>query len=95
MPFVSNLSALFRLRHLDRQSRWKGNDLIDMTYLSCAAAYCDYVAAERHTGTQLRQIMQARGAAPNTFVTLTELVEALERDDLKTEAERGLGNDFR
>ncbi|MEV0326954.1 hypothetical protein AB0H63_10970 [Micromonospora echinospora] len=88
MPFVSNLSALFRLRHLDRQTRWKSNDLIDMMYLSCAAAYCDYVAAERHTGTQIRQIMESRGETPNTFVTLTDLVEALERDGVQTASER-------
>ncbi|MFG1745779.1 hypothetical protein ACGFJ4_16560 [Micromonospora chalcea] len=88
MPFVSNLSAMFQLRHLDRQTRWKGNDLIDMMYLSCAAAYCNYVAAERHTGTQLRQIMESRGETPNTFVTLTDLVEALERDGVQTASEK-------
>lgn len=87
MPFVSNLAALFRRRYLDRQTRWKANDLMDMMFLSCAAAYCDYVAAERHTGTQLRQIMASRDAVPNTFVTLTELVEALDRDGVKTATE--------
>ncbi|WP_328467271.1 hypothetical protein OHA21_48550 [Actinoplanes sp. NBC_00393] len=87
MPFLSNLSALFRLRHLDRNTRWKENDLIDMMALSCAAGYCDYVAAERHTGTQLRQIMSARGTPPNTFLTLAELVDALDRDGVKTAVE--------
>lgn len=88
MPFVSNLSALFRLRHLDRRTRWKENDLIDMMYLSCAAGYADYVAAERHTGTQLRQIMESKGTPPNTFITLADLVEALDRDSVQTATER-------
>lgn len=88
MPFVSNLSALFRLRYLDRRTRWKSNDLIDMMYLSCAAAYCDYVVAERHTGTQLRRIMERRGETPNTFLTLTDLVEALEQAGVQTASEK-------
>jgi hypothetical protein len=87
-PFLSNLSALFRLRHLDRNTRWKDNDLIDMMALSCAAAYCEYVAAERHTGTQLRQLIKGRGVPPNTFLTLAELVKALDRDGVKTAAEK-------
>ena len=88
MPFVSNLAALFRLRYLDSRTRWKANDLIDMMYLSCAAAYCDYVAAERHTGTQLRQVMESRNAKVNTFITLTDLVAALDRDGVRTATEK-------
>lgn len=88
MPFVANLSSLFGLRYLDRQTRWKHNDFIDMMFLSCGAAYCDYVVAERHTGTQLRRAQERRGESSNVFVTLTAMVEALEKDGVKTSAER-------
>jgi len=90
MPFASYLSELHQLRYLDASYRWKSNDLVDITYLSCAAAYCDYVVAERHTGTQLRQIMTNRKTEPNTFITLSDLVSALERDNVKTASERGI-----
>jgi hypothetical protein len=88
MPFLSLLSALLRLRYLDRQRRWEANDLVDMMYLSCAAAYCDYVVAERYTGTQLRQIQDSRGARSNTFLKLSELVSTLERDGVGTGTEQ-------
>lgn len=88
MPFVANFAALHRLRFLDRKTRWKRNDLIDMMYLSCAAAYCDYVVAEKHTGTQLQAIAKARAEPSNVFVKLADLADALERDGVQTASER-------
>jgi hypothetical protein len=79
---------LYRNRYLDGGYRWKDNDLLDMWYLSCAAAYCDYTVAERGTGRQLHQVFEAQGKTPKVFVTLAELVAALNRDNVKTATER-------
>jgi hypothetical protein len=57
-------------------------------FLACAAAYCDYVAAEKSTGRQLAQVIAGRGLRSNVFVSLPELVAALHRDGVATAAER-------
>jgi hypothetical protein len=88
MPYLSILSALFQRRYLDRNARWKDSDFFDMMYLSCGAAYCDYVVAETHTGTQLQQILRQQGKRANTFLSLAELVKALDRDGVKTAGEK-------
>ena len=61
------------------------SDFFDMMYLSCGTAYCEYVVAETYTGTQLQQILRQQG---NTFLSLTELVKALDRDGAKTASEK-------
>jgi hypothetical protein len=88
MPYLSILSALFQRRHLDRNARWKESDFFDMMYLACGAAYCDYVVAETYTGTQLQQILRQQGKHVNTFLSLAELVEALDRDGVRTASEK-------
>ncbi|WP_143034906.1 hypothetical protein [Glycomyces sambucus] len=93
MPYLSILSTLFQYRHLDRNARWKSGDFFDMLYLSCAAAYCDYVAAETYTGTQIQQILRQQGKRVNTFVSLTDLVAALDRDGVMTASERAARGD--
>ncbi|MQM27916.1 hypothetical protein [Glycomyces albidus] len=93
-PYLSILSALFQRRHLDRNARWKESDFFDMMYLSCGTAYCDYVAAETYTGTQLQQILRQQGKQGNTFLSLTELVTALNRDGVKTASEKAALDDL-
>ena len=75
-----------RLR--DAKRRWNPNDLNDVMFLSCAAAYCDYVVAERSTGRQLAQVLTKRAMDANVFVTLAELEAALRRDQVTTVTER-------
>lgn len=76
-PMVALLSDLFVRRFLDHQTKWSRNDLIDMLHLSSAAAYADYVCAEVHTGTQLRQAQRTMGRKETVFTKLDELVEAI------------------
>jgi hypothetical protein len=50
MPFLRLYADALGERLVNR-ARWEPNDLIDMLYLACAAAYADVVAAE-HKATQ-------------------------------------------
>ena len=53
------------------------NDLIDMLYLACAAAYADGVAAERAAAQYLSTAWQGRPAACPVARTLGRLVSHL------------------
>ncbi|MBG6098787.1 hypothetical protein [Nocardioides luteus] len=89
-PMVGLLSELFVRRFVDHQVKWSRNDLIDMFHLSSAAAYADHVAAETHTGTQLRAAQRALGRAETVHTTLDGLVTALRRDGARADSERAL-----
>jgi len=88
MPMVGYLSGLFTQRYVSATTVWKRNDLLDMMFLSCAAGYADFVAAEAHTGTQLAQLQRARGGPQTVFTTLHDLVEALLASGAQTATER-------
>lgn len=68
------------LRFMNPRTRWRANDLIDMMFLCCAVGYADYVAAENHTGEQLRQAQVAKGQSRSVFSTLEDLVNVLDGD---------------
>ena len=87
-PMVGLLSELFVSRFMDRQTRWSRNDLIDMFHLSGAAAYADYVCAEKHTGTQLRRAQRALGRTQTVFTSLHELVHTVRNDGARSASER-------
>ncbi|MCQ1949370.1 hypothetical protein NNX28_05425 [Arthrobacter sp. zg-Y859] len=92
-PMVGLLSELFVRRFTDRQNKWRRNDLIDIFHLSSAAGYADYVCAENHTGTQLREAQRALGRNETVFTSLDALVAALRRDGAKTQSERLLDSE--
>lgn len=87
MPMLGYFTKLTVMRQINATHIWKGNDLTDMIFLSCAAAYADYVGAEKYTGTQLRQLQRSRGIKENVHVTLESLVEAIRTDGVKTASE--------
>lgn len=87
-PMVGLLSELFVRRFIDKQTKWRRNDLIDMFYLSSAAAYANYVCAEAHTGTQLRSTQKALGRTQTVFTSLRELVRAVRADGVTSISER-------
>lgn len=76
-PMVGLLSELFVRRFIDHRTKWCRNDLLDMLHLSSAAAYADYVCAEVHTGTQLREAQRTMGRKQTVFTRIDELVEAI------------------
>ncbi len=79
-PMVGLLCDLFVRRFTDSRSKWSSNDLIDIFYLSSAAAYTDYVCAEKRTGTQLRDAQRTFGRRETVHTKLDELVEAVRRE---------------
>jgi len=87
-PMVGLVSELFIRRFIDHMSRWKRNDLVDMFHLSSAAGYADYVCAEAHTGTQLRDAQSALGRPATVFTTLNGLVTAVHRGGARADSER-------
>jgi hypothetical protein len=90
-PMTSLLSELFITRFVDESTRWADNDLIDMLYLACAAAYCDFVVTEKKTGTHLRQIQRSQGKPVTVHTNLQSLVEALHASGVTTDTERRQG----
>jgi hypothetical protein len=77
-PMVGLLSELFVRRFIDHRTKWRRNDFLDMLHLSSAAAYADYVCAEMHTGTQLREAQRTMGREETVFTKLDELVGAIQ-----------------
>jgi len=85
---VGLVSELFIRRFIDHMSKWGRNDLVDMFHLSSAAGYADYMCAEAHTGTQLRDAQRALGRPETVFTTLNDLVTAVRSDGARAESER-------
>jgi len=65
---------------LTNKSGWKLNDLNDMTYLSCAAAYADYVVTEKQAANLLTQTQNALGLRRSVFPTIEACMAAFEQD---------------
>jgi hypothetical protein len=77
MPFLRLYADALSVRLLNPTTRWVPNDLIDMLYLACAAAYADGVAAERAAAQYLSTAWQGRPAACPVARTLGGLVSHL------------------
>lgn len=85
---VGLVSELFIRRFTDRMNRWRRNDLVDMFHLSSAAGYANYVCAEVHTGTQLRDAQHTLGRTQTVFTTLSDLVTTVRLDGVRAESEQ-------
>ncbi|WP_159028581.1 hypothetical protein [Kitasatospora sp. MY 5-36] len=59
-------------------SRWVPNDLVDMLYLGCAAAYADIVVAERVATAYLNSAWKRRPGSCPVVSTISEAVERLQ-----------------
>lgn len=90
-PMVGLLSEVFVQRFMNRQARWERNDLIDIFHLSSAAAYADYVCAEKHTGRQLQSAQRELGRRPNVSTSLVDMLAQIRGDGVRTESERQSG----
>jgi hypothetical protein len=87
-PFTSLFTDLFVQRHISSSTVWKENDLIDLMFLCCATGYADFVAAEKHTGTQLIQAQRARQGSTTVHLNLESLVSALLASGVESWAEK-------
>ncbi len=65
-------------RHLDPRTTWEPNDLIDMVFLSCAAAYADVVVCERHLAEPLHQAARRLRRSDRAYARLREAVPVVE-----------------
>ena len=77
-PALGLLRELFHERHLNKRTTWHANDLTDMTYLSCAAGYADFVVCERPMGGPLKQGIKRLRRPVRVFQRLSDVVEAIE-----------------
>ena len=80
LPAFAFFRELFVGKHLNATTRWEENDLTDMWYLATAAAYADYVVAERRTISLLGEAAQRLNVEKQLHRNLSNLVEQLERD---------------
>jgi hypothetical protein len=77
MPSYAIYRIMQRQRHMNRGTKWKHSDLIDMTNLSCAAAYADVVVAERHQTAMLNQALRTFGRAQTVSRSLSEAISVI------------------
>jgi hypothetical protein len=76
MPFL-RLYADALAERLVNRARWEPNDLIDMLYLACAAAYADVVVAEHKATQYLTAAWRGRQEPCPVVPTLRELASRL------------------
>jgi hypothetical protein len=77
LPSVGIYRQMTHERHLNPKTTWRLNDLSDMVYLSCAAAYSDVVVCERHIGHMLRRAAQRLDRRVVVCTSLAEAIDAL------------------
>jgi hypothetical protein len=77
MPYVRTLREVLFSRLSNADDHWSGNDLADSQFLCCAAAYADFVAAERKFGDYLQRARRRYTDNAVTEVRLPSLVEKL------------------
>ncbi|SRR6266487_964518 len=73
LPFVGRVMEITHIRLRNPQDAWVENDLIDLLFLSCAAAYADFVVAERKSTHMLRQAAHQTSSGAAVSATLREL----------------------
>ncbi len=77
MPYLRTLREVLYHRLRNADDHWTGNDLADSQYLCCAAAYADFVAAERKFGDYLQRAARVYDCNAVTVTKLPDLVEQL------------------
>lgn len=87
-PAISLFREMLHNRHLNKGTKWRPNDLIDMVYLSCAAGYCDITVCERHMGAVLKHALKRAGRTPRVYRDLAGAVGAIDDALRRTPAPR-------
>jgi hypothetical protein len=77
-PYLGLAREVFHTLLSNRDTKWEANDLNDIVYLTCAAAYADFVVCEKHMAHQVRQ---ASRSLPNSytipFTKVADLIDSL------------------
>lgn len=77
MPSLAIYRELLHEKLSDPKTVWEDNDLNDMMYLSCGAAYADHVVAERRLTSDLRHGLERLGWPVNVYRRLADLIPVL------------------
>ena len=80
MPTLGLFTEVLQQKHLNPGTNWMPNDLVDLMYLTCAAAYADYVVGDNSQISQVEQALKRLGRPRNVYRNLRDLVTALESD---------------
>lgn len=78
MPSLGIFRELLHEKLADPGTVWEQNDLTDMMYLSCGAAYADHVVGERRLIGDLRCSLARLGQPSNVHAKLADLVRILD-----------------
>lgn len=78
MPSLGLYREMLNDKLVTHSTRWSQNDLVDMIYLTCGAAYCDHVVTERSVEQHLRNGLRRLGRPVNTHRTLASVMEQLD-----------------
>jgi hypothetical protein len=78
LPYLGRSRDVIHLRLCNPDDRWKPNDLIDMLFLPCAAAYADFVVGEKKTIDYLVRAERTRSGGAVLVSSLAGLVDRLE-----------------
>jgi hypothetical protein len=74
MPALALFKEVSAGLHMNATRKWTDNDLTDLMYLTCAAAYSDYVVAEKFMASQIRQAQIRLGQRVNVYPRLSEFI---------------------
>jgi hypothetical protein len=74
MPYLGRQYEVIRQRLSNADDLWEANDLTDINYLSCAAAYADVMVGEKKTTEYLKR---ARNRVPDGAFLCRRLSEAV------------------
>lgn len=77
LPYLGLLRDVTHFRLRNAGDEWERNDLIDLNFLSCAAAYADQVIGEKHTIGLLQRASRTRTACAQLHRTFAGALEAI------------------
>lgn len=78
LPFTGLYGQAMAQRQMDPGLRWHNNDLTDIIYLSCSAAYADIVVAEKRAAGYLSRASSRLGREENLFPSLASAIDDIE-----------------
>lgn len=80
MPCLGLFREVLHERLLNRGTKWRDNDLVDLMYLTCAAGYADHVVGEKSLTAQMESGLRRLGRPNNVHRRLGDLCSALSTD---------------
>ncbi|MGK8508208.1 hypothetical protein ACRS5S_09135 [Nocardia asiatica] len=77
MPNLGLYREVFHDKLVDGRTRWTSNDLTDMMYLTCAAAYCDFTVGEKSLTSKIEQAQRRTKRPCTVYRQLSACVPAI------------------